>query len=380
MRLKTLIAAGAALGVLAAPAVADAHRNADYKDVRAHVRAADKALDRAVRYVNRGSVSRAAKQLRAHRREVRGAIKDARTALRRARSAREVSRVALAYRSLGAQQTADITRYTELLGADLPASLAKQVAAIVKTAIGEREQVLDRLTGLLGKLPKSSRGKIAGWVRQLVTDGQAHVGALVGLLSEMTFPPDVQNIMARALDLAFGAIDAATSRLGDLVGMLPGPAREPVRLAIEQVEATMVMVRGILESLVGSLPVTEPGELPDFSQLLPKLKEVLPGLGGVLPSVQELMGNFQQVLPNLQELLGQFTKGLPLGDGGQQGLSGLLDQVQRLLPGLGDLLGGLGGQVEQPGGGSEGGSGGQGANLIENLLGGLLGGLFGGRA
>lgn len=385
MKLRTLIAAGAALGALAAPAAAEAHRNPDHRDVRSHVRTADRSLDRVVRLVGAGNLSQVTGELAKHRRHARAALKDARGVLRSADTTRELRRAAFAYRSVASQQGVDVAQYTQLLGSDVTGSLQTRVARLLNASLSEREDVLDQLTALLDELPAGSQVGVSRWIRQLTGDSQAQVGSILGLLTQASFAPNVQELMGRALELATAAMEEAMSRLDAIVGMLPAQAREPVRQALGQVETTIAMVRGMLEALVGSLPAVTPGQvpaLPDFGSLLPGLSSVLPGLGGTLPDPSQLLGNLTNVLPALQGLIPNLGGGLPVG--GQLPAAGdILEQVGQLVPGLSELLAGLVGGIGVPGTGGEtgGGTGGDSPlggvqQTIEGLLGGLLGGLL----
>ena len=386
MKLKPLTATGAALAVLALPSAAAAHSNPDHTDVRSHVRSADRALDTVTSLVGAGQSSAATDALGRHRRQVRAALKDARGALRSADGTPELRRVALAYRTVARQQAVDSQQYTALLGSDVTDSLQTKLAQLLNLSLSEREDVLDQLTALLDELPASSQIGVSRWIRHLTNDGQAQVGSLLGLLTQTqtAFPPNVQDLLAQALELATGAVDEAMARLDGIVAMLPPQARGPVRMALDQMQTTITMVRGMLEALVGSLPAAAPGQvpaLPDFATLLPGLEGVLPGLGGTLPGSGELLGNLTNILPALQGLIPNLGEGLPVGGGGAPGVDQILDQVGQLVPGLGELLNGLVGGGGLPGGDTGGGTGGGGATdpvtgLLDNLLGGLLGGLL----
>lgn len=388
MKLKTLIAAGAAMSALAAPAVADAHRNADYRDVKSHVRIADRSLDRVTRLVGVGDLSEAKDELRKHRRHIRAAVKDAGRTLDSADSTRDLRRVALGYRSVARQQAVDSAQYTQLLGS-VTGSLQTQLARVLNASLSEREDVLDQLTALVDELPAGSQVGVSRWIRHLTNDGDAQVGALLGLLTQAQtqFPPNVQALLARALELATGAVEEAMGRLDGLAAMLPPQAQQPVQMAIDQVQVTLTMVRAMLESLVGTLPAVSGGQvpaLPDFGSLLPGLQNVLPGFGGTLPGSGELLGNLTNILPALQGLIPNLGQGLPVvggGGGGVPGVDQILDQVGTLVPGLGELLNNLVGDVGVLPGGETGGGTGGGATdpvtgLLDNLLGGLLGGLL----
>ncbi|MEX2194528.1 MAG: hypothetical protein WD844_04505 [Thermoleophilaceae bacterium] len=383
MKLRSLTAAGAALAVLALPSAAAAHSNPDYRDVTSHVRIADRSLDRVTRLVGVGDLSEANDELRKHRSHIRAAVKDAGRTLRSADNTRDLRRVALGYRSVARQQGIDAAQYTQLLGS-VTGSFQTQLARVLNASLSEREDVLDQLTALVDELPAGSQVGVSRWIRHLTNDGDAQVGALLGLLtqSQTAFPPNVQDLLATALELATGAVEEAMGRLDGLAAMLPAQAREPVEMALAQVQTTLTMVRGMLESFVGTLPAVSPGEvpaLPDFATLLPGLQNVLPGFGGTLPGSDELLGNLTNILPALQGLIPGLGQGLPgLGGGGVPGADQILSQLGTLVPGLGDLLDNLVGDVGVlPGGGTGGGATDPVSGLLDNLLGGLLGGLLG---
>jgi hypothetical protein len=385
LKLKSLTAAGAALAVLALPSAAAAHSSPDFKDVRSHVRSADRALDTVTDLVGVGQLSAATDALGQHRRQVRAALKDARGALRSADSTRELRRVALAYRTVARQQAVDSQQYTALLGSDVTGSLQSKLAQLLNLSLSEREDVLNQLTALLDELPAGSQIGVSRWIRHLTNDGQAQVGSLLGLLTQTqtAFPPNVQALLAQALELATGAVDEAMARLDGIVAMLPPQARQPVQMAVDQIQTTITMLRGMLEAFVGTLPAVAPGEvpaLPDFATLLPGLESVLPGLGGTLPGSDELLGNLANILPALQGLIPNLGEGLPVGGGGVPGVDQILDQVGQLVPGLDELLNNLVGGIGLPGGDTGGGTGGGATDpvtgLLDNLLGGLLGGLL----
>ena len=337
MKLRTLTALGAALTVVAAPAVADAHPNPSASTVRAHVKSADKALAKVTSLAARGNQSAAAIQLAENRLHTNAATREARRVRRTARGARGARSAVSAYRLVATQQNSNVEAYAALV-AGTTGRLQEQAAGLIGQGLQGREQALAVLSSLVERLPASARPAVAQAIQALSVDGQDEIGSLFQALATSQFPPNVQEAMGQAFTLATEALNTGLGRMQGLIALLPPQAQGPAQTAIGQIETTMALVSGLLEQLLANVPNvpslqgtgTGGTGLPDIGSLLPSLGQILPGLGG---------------------------SGLP-------DLSGLLD----------GLLGGLpGGNLPIPGGGSGGGG-----NPIGDLLNGLLGGLLGG--
>lgn len=336
MKLKSLAAVGAALTVMAAPAAAEAHSTPSPNSVRAHVNSANQALARVTQLVGVGDQATAAIQLAENRLHTSAAAREARRVQRSARGTRGARRAISAYRLIATQQNRNIEAYAAMVD-DVQARLQEQAARLITTGLQGREQALAVLTQLVQRLPEPARAPVARVIQMLSSDGQDELGAIFGVLATSTeLPPNVQELLGKALDLATSALGTGLSRLEELVALLPEPARAPVQQAIGQVQTTITMVTSLLEGLLGDLPAVPGagtgGGLPDVGSLLPGLGDVLPGLGGILPDLNGLLG-------------GLIPGGIPGGStgGGDTGGGGTGNPVGDLLNGLlGGLLGGLG--------------------------------------
>jgi hypothetical protein len=334
VKLKSLVAAGAAVCVVAAPAAAEAHSKPSPNSVRAHVTSANEALANVTRLVGSGNEAAAAIQLAENRLHTTAASREARRVQRSARGARGARRAISAYRLVATQQNRNVEAFAGLVG-NLEGRLQEQAARLITTGLQGREQALAALIQLVERLPEPARAPIARVIQTLSADGQDEVGAILGVLATSgELPPNVQVLLGRALDLATGALETGLGRLEELVALLPPEAQAPVQQALAQVQTTIATVIQLLEGLLGELPAVPgaggTGGLPDVGSLLGNLDDVLPGLGGVLPDLSGLLD-------------GLVPGGVVPGTGGDGGGSGG-DPVGGLLDGLlGGLLGGLGG-------------------------------------
>jgi hypothetical protein len=297
------------------------------------VNSANQALARVTQLVGAGDQPTAAIQLAENRLHTSAAAREARRVQRSARGTRGARRAISAYRLVATQQNRNIEAYAAMVD-DMQGRLQEQAARLVTTGLQGREQALAVLTQLVQRLPEPARAPAARVIQMLSSDGQDELGAIFGVLATSTeLPPNVQDLLGQALDLATAALGTGLSRLEELVALLPEPARAPVQQAIGQVQTTITMVTSLLEGLLGDLPAVpgvgtgSGGGLPDVGSLLPGLGDVLPGLGGVLPDLNGLLGGL-----------------IPGGStGGDTGGGGTGNPVGDLLNGLlGGLFGGLG--------------------------------------
>lgn len=245
MRPRTLVAGIAAAATLAAPTAAAAHERSTPGTVRAHIGAAEQALERVAELVADRDGASAAVAFARNRVETRRAQAEARRIEKRsaARGARALIAVAGLHDRNGEE-------YAEMVG-DATGSMQLLAAKATAASMTGRDRALAELQRLTAELPEPARAAISRAIAAIAADARADIDALASTLAAGV-PVDVAPWIELAIGQATAGLATAVAHLEALLPQLPAPAQAPVQAALDRVAGVMEHVSGILRGLFGA--------------------------------------------------------------------------------------------------------------------------------
>ncbi len=307
--------------------------------VRSHVHAADSALHAVAAAAAGGSVSGPLADLEA---QLRAAGHASAKLYRHAHSAEVRVRAATAITKLAAQQNRDAIALTPVLGL-LSGTNQADLAGFITSVTQSREQALNLVTQLLGRLPAVAQAPIAGVVAQLAGAGAGAVSSLAGSITPGSIACPAIDAVSGVIATVLGSVAADLTRVQSILALLPAGGAA-------QFTGILNGLPTELNSLVASLKQSF-----NCSSTAPASSNAgRIGGGGVVGSALGMVGSVVTAVTQLvQSLLGGLLPGIGSGHApvaGSTPVASLLGQGGPIA-GFGALFGGfLGGGLPGLGG------------------------------
>ncbi|MGI8430060.1 MAG: hypothetical protein ACR2OB_12350 [Solirubrobacteraceae bacterium] len=283
--------------------------------VRSHVHRADRALHKLAAGASSGSVSGPLADLEA---QLKAAGRSSAKLYKHAHSPALRLRAATAITKVAAQENRDATMLTPLIG-QLSGPSQTDVSSFIAAVTQARELALSVVTQLIGQLPTSAQGQVAGLVAQLSGAGTGQVGQLAGTISPGSIACPAIDAVSQVIASVLTAVQADLARVQSILAFLPAGAAAQVTGILDGLPTQ-------LNSLVASIkqgfncpsttPVTSSG-----------------GIGSVVGSTIGVVGSVvNSIIQLVQSLLSSFLPGISAGQTpspvtGSGPVSGLIGQA-----------------------------------------------------
>jgi hypothetical protein len=348
-RSVAVMATVAALAAVPATASAKSHDSARSTTpaVQVHVTKAQKAVKRLKRAVRAGKGSVVKRELKTARSQTAAAARVARSMAYAATTDPQEIAATRALTLAGTQYDELIEQITALVD-EITGQAQALIAQAISPSIAGKQQVIDLLTEMVGKVPAEVQPVLASVIAALSVGDATEIVNLDNAVDGGTLPVNVSAIVTQALNLATSSIESAFGVVQSLLPMLPPAAQAPLGTILDMVTSTvgtivpgaLTTVTGLIDSVLGSLPfVGGTSATGSF------------GLGGLLGG---LVGGGAQTVPGgagdtIGNLLGGVLGGgsAPAGAtapaaGGIAGVGGIINSVTGIINGV---LGGLFGHL-----------------------------------
>ncbi len=267
--------------------------------VRSHLHRADAALHHVISAAAGGAVNGPLAQLEAQLVAAgHGSAKLYRSAHHAHKTAVTV-RVAHLLTGLAAQENRDTTALTPLLG-QLSGSGQTDIAAFISAATQGREQALSLVTQLLGSLPSTSQGQVAGTVAALSNLGSGEPGQIAGAISPGSIACPAIDAVSTVIGTVLTSVQADLARVLSLIPMLPAGVASQFTGIVNGLPAQLTALLATIKQAFNcssTTPVTTtPGPTSGVSSIVGTV-------GSLISSITELV----------QKLLASFLPGIGAG-------------------------------------------------------------------